>query len=312
MGRTYERHVILGAGGAITHALLPELIRGKERIVLVSRSGCPVDGADTVSADVTDYKALSAAVPAGSVVYLLVGLPYDIRVWREQWPRIMDNVIRVCREKESLLVFFDNVYMYGRVEGPMSEDTPHNPTSKKGEVRARIADQLMGELSSGRLQGVIARSADFYGPGAGQTGLPNLLIVQRLVGGKSAQWLGSPDRLHSLTYTTDCGRALPLLVADERAYNQVWHLPTAHPPIAIRRFVELAAAASGARPKVTTMPTVMLKLAGLFDRTLREISEMLYQNQYDYVFDSTKFENHFAFTPTSYEDGVVATVKAQD
>ena len=34
------------------------------------------------------------------------------------------------------------------------------------------------------------------------------------------------------------------------------------------------------------------------------------QSQYDYVFDSTKFETHFGFTPTSCEEDILATAKA--
>ena len=49
-------------------------------------------------------------------------------------------------------------------------------------------------------------------------------------------------------------------------------------------------------------------LAGLFDRTTRELVEMLYQNRNEYVFDSSKFETRFSFSPTPYEQGVVETV----
>jgi len=305
---TYGNHVILGAGGAISRALVPELLRNKQNVLLVSRSGTAMDGTRGVRADVTDAKAVAEAVPEESVVYLLVGLRYDVRVWRELWPRIMENMIKVCREKNALLVFFDNVYAYGPVKGPMTEQTPHKPTSKKGEIRARIADQLIDAYCSGSMRGIIARSGDFYGPGAEKTGIPNLLVVERLLAGKSAQWLADLDTLHSLTYTIDCGRALPLLVADETAYNQVWHLPTAHPPITMRRFIELAAGEIGVDPKLSVLSGWMVRLGGLFDRAIKELPEMLYQNRYDYVFDSTKFEKHFSFDPTPYEQGTADTM----
>lgn len=32
-----------------------------------------------------------------------------------------------------------NVYMYGNVAGPMTENTPYAPCSKKGEIRTKIA-----------------------------------------------------------------------------------------------------------------------------------------------------------------------------
>ena len=55
----------------------------------------------------------------------------------------MRNVVAACQSKNARLVFFDNVYMYGRVAGAMTETTPISPCSRKGGVRARIADYLM-------------------------------------------------------------------------------------------------------------------------------------------------------------------------
>lgn len=304
----HSAHIILGAGGAISRALVPELVRTGISPVLVSRSGTEQPGCSAITADITDYETLLEIVPEESVVYLLVGLTYDIRVWEEQWPRIMDVVIRVCHEKRALLVFFDNVYMYGPVDGPMTEETPHNPTSRKGEVRKRIADQLTAAWQDGLVRGIIARSADFYGPGAERNSPFNMLVAQRLVVGKKPQWLADADKLHSFTYTTDCGRALALLVADESTHNQVWHLPTAHPPLTGRELIKIASQVVDAPSRCTVLPVAFVRLGGLFDRTLRELPEMMYQQTSDYLFDSTRFEAHFGFTPTSWEQGIRETI----
>ena len=309
MSRRFEHHVVVGAGGAIANALVPELLSRNERVVLVSRHGTKVPGTSAAVADVLDPRALEQAIPEGSVVYLLVGLPYDVRIWREQWPRIMSNAIRACIERRALLVFFDNVYMYGLVKGTMTEETPYAPSSKKGEVRARISAQLMEETARGRLGAIIARSADFYGPGAGRTGIPNLLVIDRLLAGKAAQWPVRLDRLHSLTYTPDCGRALATLASEARADGQVWHLPTTRPPITMRRFIELAAAAIGTRPRAATLPRWMLRAGGVFDRGVKELDEMLYQYEHDYVFDSEKIERELELMPTPYEQGIIDTVE---
>jgi nucleoside-diphosphate-sugar epimerase len=309
MVKHFDSHIVLGGGGAIANALVPELLKRDGRVVLVSRHGTNLPGTASAVADVTSYDAVARVVPEGSAVYLLVGLPYDLRVWREQWPRIMSTAIRVCSEKRALLVFFDNVYMYGRVAGAMTEETPYAPSSKKGEVRARIATQLMDESAGGKLHAVIARSADFYGPGAGKSGVPNMLIIERLLSGSRAQWPGRVDRAHSLTYTLDCGRALALLATDERAYDQVWHVPTARPPITAQRFIELAATAIHAKPRHMTLSRWMIGVGGLFDRTVKEVGEMMYQNEDDYIFDSTKIERTFGLLPTPYEVGIVETVE---
>ena len=139
----------------------------------------------------------------------------------------MTNVINACKETGAKLIFFDNVYMYGKVNGWMTEETPFNPCSKKGEVRAAIVNQLLQEMKAGNLQALIARCADFYGPIGFKTSVPNLLVIQNLLKGKKAQWLADADQPHSITYVPDAAKALYLLANKPDAFGQTWHLPTA-------------------------------------------------------------------------------------
>jgi nucleoside-diphosphate-sugar epimerase len=135
VSREYSQHVVIGFGGAISQSLVPRLISEGKQVTVVSRSGGAVDGANSIKADALNYQDLFKAIPEGSAVYILVGLPYRRSVWRAQWPPLIENVIRICTEKQAFLLFFDNVYMYGPVNGAMTETTPHRPTSEKGKVR---------------------------------------------------------------------------------------------------------------------------------------------------------------------------------
>ncbi|MEO6550407.1 MAG: NAD-dependent epimerase/dehydratase family protein, partial [Ferruginibacter sp.] len=135
------------------------------RVRLVSRKPKPWVGAESFAADLAGARQSDEAVKGSSVVYLCAGLKYDIKVWSVQWPIIMKNTINACKEHNAKLVFFDNVYCLGKVNGPMTEESPFNPASKKGIVRAAIANQLLDEMKAGNITAIIARSADFYGPG---------------------------------------------------------------------------------------------------------------------------------------------------
>jgi nucleoside-diphosphate-sugar epimerase len=237
---TRTKHILLGAGGAITNPLVGELLSQGESVKLVSRSGRALPRAEPVRADLTKAADVLDAVEQSSVVYLIAGLPYSTAVWREEWPKVMQNTIAACSAKGAKLLFFDNVYMYGKVRGPMKEDSPVAPCSRKGEIRARIADLLLSAAGRGHLQALIARSADFYGPYARGSSVPMLLVIGRLAEGKNAQWLINPHARHSLTYTLDCGKALSLLAKSENASGQVWHLPTASPPLTGEEFIGIA------------------------------------------------------------------------
>jgi nucleoside-diphosphate-sugar epimerase len=305
------KHILLGAGGAITHPLVRELLSQGETVRLVSRSGHTVPGAESVRADLTRTGEVLAAVEQSSVVYLIAGLPYSTAVWREEWPKVMQNTIAACSARGAKLLFFDNVYMYGKVRGPMTEETPAAPCSRKGEIRARIADLLLSAAGRGELQALIARSADFYGPYARGSSVPMLLVIGRLANGKKAQWLVNAHAKHSLTYTLDCGKALSLLAKSENAYGQVWHLPTASPPITGEEFIRIAARKFGRRfdPRYSVLGRGSIRIAGVFSPLVRETYEMLYQNDDEYLFDSSKFGKHFGFTPTPYEEGIGSAVE---
>jgi len=219
---------ILGAGGIIGRELAKSLPRYSDRIRLASRSPKKVNPNDEImSADLLNCEQVMKAVQGSEVVYLTAGLPYNLITWQSQWPVIIDNVIKACINHNAKLVFFDNVYAYGRVAGWMTEETPMNPSSKKGEVRKKIDDMIMDEVKSGNLKAIIARAADFYGPNT-PLSFVNVTVFDNFKKGKKAQWLINDKVRHSLTYTPDAGRATAILGNAASAYNQVWHLPHRH------------------------------------------------------------------------------------
>src|SRR5580658_9775751 len=139
---------ILGAGGPIGNELAKILAARNMPFRLVSRNPRPVAGGTLFPADLADREQTIRAVAGSMVVHLLAGLQYNLGVWQELWPRIMANTIEACKRANAKFIFFDNVYMYGKVVGPMTENTPYAPCSKKGEVRAKIATALMNEVQT--------------------------------------------------------------------------------------------------------------------------------------------------------------------
>lgn len=204
---------------------------------------------------------------------------------------------------------FDNVHACGRVEGSMTQQTPFDPCSRKGEVRARMATTLLDEVRSGNLRAMIVRSADFYGPGAVQS-FPHATVFTRLKAGRTPQWVGNPRAVHTFTYTPDAGRAVALLGQSAQAYGQTWHVPTTREPLTGEGFVRLACELAGRPYRLQAAPRWMLRLMGLFVPVLRENEEMMYQFEHDYRFDSGKIEAAYGLEPTPYRTGIAASVGA--
>mgnify|MGYP002738767993 CR=1 FL=1 len=298
---------IIGSGGSIGVELAKALTEFTTDIRLVSRNPEKVNSTDQLfAADITFRDELENAVKGSDVVYVTVGFDYNLKVWQNVWPKFIKDLLSVCKTEKFKLVFFDNVYMYDKhyLNG-MTEETPINPPSKKGKVRAVIAKMIMDEIKAENLQALIARSADFYGPS-----IKNSLLIETVFNplskGGTANWLGSKTKKHSFTYTPDAAKATALLGNSDFAYGQVWHLPTAANPLTGAEWVEKVASQFNVKPKVRVVPKLMLQIIGLFSPAMRESVEMLYQYDRDYLFDSSKFEKTFSFRPTSYDEGIKA------
>ena len=301
-------HTILGANGTIATELVPVLQQNKETIRLVSRNPKPAAGAETVAADLLSGEAIRKAVAGSDIVYLLAGIEYNHKVWKRDWPVIMQNVIDACKTAKAKLIFFDSVYPYGIPKGNViTEETPFAPRSKKGVIRAEIDTMLLNEMKKNELDVIITRAADFYGPRATDKSAPGLLVFSNMKKGKTPQWLVNPNVKRSFTYTPDAGKAIYILSQHPEAFNQTWIMPSAQPTLTGKQFIALAAKYMQGKTKPFVLPKWMIKVIGWFNPFMGELHEMLYQDEFGYILDSSKFDKAFGFVPTSYEDGVKET-----
>lgn len=296
---------ILGSGGAIANHLAKELKKYTSVIRLVSRYPKKVNETDeTFAADLTNKELVSKAVKGSEVVYLTVGLPYNIKIWRRDWPVIMRNVIDACVQNNARLVFFDNVYAYSPDEvHHMTENSAKNPATRKGKVRLDLLNMIFDAIKNKGLKALVARSADFYGKDV-KTGFLNFGVIDKLKKGSKAMWQSDAGKIHSLTYVPDAAKAVAILGNTLDAFNQEWHLPTSSQKWSGKDFINQVAQQLNVKPKYYILNKTMIILLGIFSTTIRELKEMQYQNDQDYFFDSSKFDERFSFTPTSYEEGV--------
>jgi nucleoside-diphosphate-sugar epimerase len=297
-------HTILGAGGPVANALTRELEKNNEIVKLVSRKPIQPTGKNTTwaKADLLNYNELLSAAKGSTVIYLTAGLVYDKNIWRQQWPVIMQNFINLGKETGARLIFFDNVYSYGLVNGAMTETTPYNPCSVKGEIRAEIATKLMNEAKAGNITASIARAADFYGTES-RNAFVDLMVLDKYAKKQTAQWIGDAKKLHSFSYIPDMGKGMYLLGQSPESDNQVWHMPTAA-PLTGKEIIEIAVNTYGVKPKYFPVNKFLLWAYGLFNKTVMGTVEMYYQYNHDYDFNSDKFEKAFNFKPTTYQEGI--------
>jgi nucleoside-diphosphate-sugar epimerase len=219
-------------------------------------------------------------------------------------------VINSCKKHNAKLVFFDNIYMYGKSSIPhMTESAPIDPPSEKGKVREKLREMILQETEKKGLTALIARAADFYGPENRNSAL-TIMVADNLKKGKKAQVMGDPDRIHTYTYTPDAAKATAILGNTPDAYNQEWHVPTTKERLTTRQWIEMVAKELNREPKIQVVPPFMLHMLGVFVPIMREFPEMLYQYQLDYIFDSSKFEKRFGIMATPPEVGIKKLVES--
>jgi nucleoside-diphosphate-sugar epimerase len=301
-------HVVFGATGGIGGAVVAELLRGGKNVRAVSRGGAAPEGADGAAADAADEAAAVAAARGAGVVYHCVNPGYTR--WPELLPPVSRSILGAAESSGAKLVFADNLYAYGPVEGPLREDLPAAADGPKGRTRVAVAAEMLAAHQGGRVRVTIGRAADYYGPG-GATSTAGEPVFGRVVAGKRPQWTGKLDVPHTFHYLADIARGLVTLAEHPKADGEVWHLPAAE-PLTAQEFFDLVFEAAG-RPtpaKAQIAGPAVLAVAGIFSPMLRELRETAYQFRRPFVLDSSKFEGAFGqLEPTPHREAVERTVE---
>ena len=302
-----KTHVIFGAG-PVGLALVDELVEREHQVRVVNRSGKAQvsDQVEQVAGDASDSDSTINAASGAAVVYQVLNPPYHR--WPEEFPGLQENVVSAAQVAGARYVSFENLYMYGDTHGrPIDETTPTEPHTRKGKVRLEMAETLAALSDSGDLELATARASSYFGPRATWQSPLGERIIGRVLASKSAQVLGDPDTKHSFTYLKDLSRVLAILGTDERAVSEIWHVPNA-PAQTTNELIAMIGDELGQEIKVSAAPEPILKLMGLFNPTLREVNEMLYEFKSDFVADGEKFSKLFGMKATALDQAISETV----
>ncbi|WP_129843001.1 NAD-dependent epimerase/dehydratase family protein [Streptomyces sp. RFCAC02] len=294
-------HVVVGAGpvGSATARLLAG--RGERVRLLTRRGGGPeLPGIERVAADATDAEALTRHAGDAVALYNCAGPPYHR--WTTEWPPLGAALVRCAGTTGAVLVTTGNLYGYGSVDAPMTEDLPLRPNSVKGRVRAALWTEALAAHEAGRIRTAEVRGSDYLG--AGTVSPFSVLVLPKVIAGRRGQVPADLDAPHSWTYAGDVARTLVAVAADETAWGRAWHVPTA-PPLSVRDLAVRTAALAGApAPRIGVMPRAALRLAGLFNPTAREMLETQYQFRGPFVLDSSAATAAFGIEPTPTDEAL--------
>ncbi len=197
--------------------------------------------------------------------------------------------------------------MYDSSAGPITEGTRIAPASKKGELRQRMAEEVLAAHERGDVQAAILRSSDYYGPGVTGSALGDR-VFGPILAGKPGEVLGGLDIPHSYAYIEDVGRAAAELGTQDGAVGRVWIAPHAPAPTQ-RQVLEGIFELVGREPKYSTVTRGKMRLAGLFMPGAREMVEMMYEFTDPFTVDSSAIESAFGLQATPLNVGLSRTVE---
>lgn len=300
------RHVVFGTG-QVGHPLVERLVTDGHDVVAVNRDGLgSVAGAHFQGGDAADPAFTTQVCAGADVVYFcLNAMSYDR--WSEEFPPLQAGVLAGAAAAGARLVVLDNLYAYGPTQGrPLVETMAANPTSAKAATRAAMTDELLAAHASGRVEVVVGRASDYFGPGAMRSALGETVFLPALLG-KTAQVMGDPSVLHSYSYTPDVASALATLGTASGVTGQVWHLPVAETRTT-RQIVDLLYASTSHRPRLLAAGRTTLRALGLVKPAMREYLHTLYQFTDPWVVDDAKYRARFGDTATPLDDALASTL----
>ncbi len=69
--------------------------------------------------------------------------------------------------------------MYPKDSTPQNENTNYSPVGRKSIIRSRMAELIVSEMETGRLEAVICRAPEFYRTGKTQS-ITNTLVLNKV------------------------------------------------------------------------------------------------------------------------------------
>ncbi len=227
--------------------------------------------------------------------------------WKTILPAITAQVIDAAKSSGATVLFPGNVYVYGDQPAPWSQETPHKPCSRKGEIRAMVEAQYK---ASG-VPVIILRAGDFLAPEIGDSHVDVVYLRSFAKGVVTA--FGEPDVQRAHVWLPDMARAGVVLAAMRADLPVFSDIPMPGLAFSTAQFADELARQSGRTLRVKQFPWLLFTLTAAFWELAREMKEMRYLYETPHSLSDDRFTKvlpDFRATPFAQVCAEILAVRA--
>jgi nucleoside-diphosphate-sugar epimerase len=274
--------LILGATGGIGGEMVAALSRHGWQINALHRNPAKAGGRNTpqgitwVEGDALNPADVIKAARGASLIVHAVNPP-GYRNWGQWVLPMLESSISAARASGARIVLPGTIYNYGPDAFPiLREDSPQNPRTRKGKIRAEMERRLKVAAASG-VRSLIVRAGDFFGPSAGNNWFSQGLVKP----GKTVTSIAYPGRRglgHAWAYLPDLAETMAQLVERESTLGtfETFHFAGQWDADGTQMTDAIRAAAGNPNIAVRSFPWPLVTLLAPFVMLFREMREMRY------------------------------------
>jgi nucleoside-diphosphate-sugar epimerase len=274
--------LVLGATGGIGSEVAKLLLTRGWNVRALHRNpeklsaGRKTSGLHWLRGDAMSATDVTHAASGVSVIVHAVNPP-GYRNWGKLVLPMLDNTIAAAEANSARIVLPGTIYNFGPDVLPdIHEDSPQNPITTKGKIRAEMEKRLRAAASAG-CKVLIVRAGDFFGPGAAnnwfsqglvKAGKPVSTITNPGASGDGHQWAYLPDVAETIVRLLERSASLEDFA--------VFHMEGHWDADGTQMIDAICRTAGNPNIKVHPMPWRLMWLLSAFVPLFRELAEMRY------------------------------------
>jgi nucleoside-diphosphate-sugar epimerase len=307
--------LILGATGGIGGEMAAALSRHGWQINALNRNPAQAGGRSGpsritwIQGDALNPADVIHAARGASLIVHAVNPP-GYRNWGEWVLPMLENSISAACASGARILLPGTLYNYGPDAFPiLREDSPQNPLTRKGKIRAEMERRLRAASAVG-VRSLVVRAGDFFGPSAGNNWFSQGLIKP----GKPVTAISYPGRSglgHAWAYLPDLAETMTQLAERDSKLDmfETFHFAGHWDEDGTQMTRAIRAAVGNPNIAVRSFPWPLVTLLSPFVTLFREMQEMRYLWREPLQLSNERLSSVLPAVPrTSLEQAVTATL----